>query len=206
MIQEESEKDLELEDELESNAASLMKKKFSDSNLPSKPQETEAAVAKISNSQTLPGNSKLRHRNSSPILKRRPQINPNATNMARRSSKTLPRGFSLANAAGDSLDCDVFGLYGELLNVRDYDCDSGERISMSDELRKSDPELSTIPYRLVKFEFEWFFLARTAIKLSMIGPNLLPPVSLDGAEKNLQCAEAKRGKILKAPPVFFLTF
>jgi Rho guanine nucleotide exchange factor 10 len=54
----------------------------------------------------------------------------------------------LANAAGDSLDCDVFGLYGELLNVRDYDCDSGERISMNDELRKSDPELSTIPYRV----------------------------------------------------------
>ena len=55
----------------------------------------------------------------------------------------------MANAAnaGDSLDCDVFGLYGELLNVRDYDCDSGERISMTDELRKSDPELSTIPYR-----------------------------------------------------------
>ena len=51
--------------------------------------------------------------------------------------------------AGDSLDCDVFGLYGELLNVRDYDCDSGERISMTDELRKSDPELSTIPYRYI---------------------------------------------------------
>merc|ERR1719208_584974 len=82
-------------------------------------------------------------------MRRRPQINPqNPTNMARRSSKTLPRGFSLANAAGDSLDCDVFGLYGELLNVRDYDCDSGERISMNDELRKSDPELSTIPYRV----------------------------------------------------------
>ena len=55
----------------------------------------------------------------------------------------------MANAGitGDSLDCDVFGLYGELLNVRDYDCDSGERIAMNDELRKSDPELSTIPYR-----------------------------------------------------------
>ena len=61
----------------------------------------------------------------------------------------------MANAAnaGDSLDCDVFGLYGELLNVRDYDCDSGERISMTDELRKSDPELSTIPYRYLIFIF-----------------------------------------------------
>ena len=149
MIREESEKDLELEDE-QVEQQTMLKKKFSDSNLPpasaSKILENEAAEAKI-NSQTLPGNTKLRHRNSSPILRRRPQINPNATNMARRSSKTLPRGFSLANAAGDSLDCDVFGLYGELLNVRDYDCDSGEVIAMNDELRKSDPELSTIPYR-----------------------------------------------------------
>lgn len=90
---------------------------------------------------------KLRHRNSSPILKRRPQLNHVPNMASRRSSKTLPRGFSLANQ-NDSQDCDVFGLYGELLNVRDYDCDSGERIAMNaEELRKSDPELSTIPYR-----------------------------------------------------------
>ena len=144
MIREESEKDLELEDEA---LEVTMKKKFSDSSLPEPVKILEAEEAKMA-SATLPGNTKLRHRNSSPIMRRRPQINPqNPTNMARRSSKTLPRGFSLANAAGDSLDCDVFGLYGELLNVRDYDCDSGERISMNDELRKSDPELSTIPYR-----------------------------------------------------------
>ena len=124
-----------------------MQKKFSDSSLPPVNKMSENEDSKMA-SATLPGNTKLRHRNSSPIMRRRPQINPqNPTNMARRSSKTLPRGFSLANAAGDSLDCDVFGLYGELLNVRDYDCDSGERISMNDELRKSDPELSTIPYR-----------------------------------------------------------
>ena len=153
MIREESEKDLELELELEEEEQkSSLKKKFSDSVLPPAMSSTsnEAAEAKneaAKNSMTLPAGSKLRHRNSSPILRRRPQINPNARNGDRRSSKTLPRGFSLANAAGDSLDCDVFGLYGELLNVRDYDCDSGERIAMTDELRKSDPELSTIPYR-----------------------------------------------------------
>ena len=141
-----------------------LKKKFSDSVLPSanslqttnniKAAEHENEVNNIkNNAQTLPPGTKLRHRNSSPILRRRPQITPAnaAQQMSRRSSKTLPRGFSLANAAaaGDSLDCDVFGLYGELLNVRDYDCDSGERIAMNDELRKSDPELSTIPYRYV---------------------------------------------------------
>ena len=163
IIQEESEKDLELECDDEESKTNL-KKKFSDSVLPSanslqttnniKAAEHENEVNNIkNNAQTLPPGTKLRHRNSSPILRRRPQITPAnaAQQMSRRSSKTLPRGFSLANAAaaGDSLDCDVFGLYGELLNVRDYDCDSGERIAMNDELRKSDPELSTIPYRYV---------------------------------------------------------
>lgn len=155
IIREESEKDLQLEEEEEL----MLKKKLSDSGLLTKKESAVASAASASgnsnaspaaSSHTLPANGcRLRHRNSSPILKRRPQVNPNATNSARRSSKTLPRGFSLAQAQGDSLDCDVFGLYGELLNVRDYDCDSGERIAMNaDELRKSDPELSTIPYRV----------------------------------------------------------
>ena len=69
---------------------------------------------------------------------------------SRRASKTLPRGFSIAAAAADmNADSnDVFGLYGDLLNVRDYDCDSGELSRQGEELRKSDPELSTIPYRV----------------------------------------------------------
>lgn len=147
MIREESEKDLELEEEEDEEAKTSLKKKFSDSVLP--PSEEQLKNMAKNNSQTLPAGCKLRHRNSSPILRRRPQIsNGNSAQMAaRRSSKTLPRGFSLAHANGDSLDCDVYGLYGELLNVRDYDCDSGERIAMTEELRKSDPELSTIPYR-----------------------------------------------------------
>ncbi len=178
MIREESEKDLQEEELLdeeeevvtdvedeeddtdvdEAEKANL-KKKFSDSVLPPRepsPSKDAASPGCTSpaSSMTLPagGGTKLRHRNSSPILTRRrhpPGSNAGAAarDMARRSSKTLPRGFSLANAT-DSLDCDVFGLYGELLNVRDYDCDSGERISnCCDDLRKSDPELSTIPYR-----------------------------------------------------------
>ena len=32
--------------------------------------------------------------------------------------------------------------------MRDYDCDSGELSRQGEELRKSDPELSTIPYRV----------------------------------------------------------
>ena len=39
--------------------------------------------------------------------------------------QTLPRGFSLAGAAVQAGEGDsVFGLYGDLLNVRDYECDS----------------------------------------------------------------------------------
>jgi Rho guanine nucleotide exchange factor 10 len=162
MIREESEKDLQLEEEEladEEEKASL-KKKFSDSILPPPAAllKEEAATKTTVASQTLPGGTKLRHRNSSPILRRRPQNqNSAASNMSRRSSKTLPRGFSLANAAGDSLDCDVFGLYGELLNVRDYDCDSGERISnCCEDIRKSDPELSTIPYRYYYIKLRLF--------------------------------------------------
>lgn len=93
---------------------------------------------------------KLRSRNSSPLLRdrRRSREVPPSTLSARRVSKTLPRGFSMQNSAGGSTDCDVFGLYGELLNVRDYDCNSGELTRQSEELRRSDPELSTIPYRV----------------------------------------------------------
>ena len=110
--------------------------------------------------------------NNSPVVtRRRSRENRNHhhhlhadTIAARRTSKTLPRGFSLHHGApssdsmgsgsGNDPKTDVFGLYGELLNVRDYECDSaGELASrlMLDsgaDLRKSDPELSTIPYRV----------------------------------------------------------
>ena len=112
------------------------------------------------------GPTKLRHRNSSPPLrasrarKRCAQEIP----ASRRFSRTLPRGFSLANQVNveginDFHTADVYGLYGELLNVRDYDCcdGSGEfgrhdgvigQMAETDENRKSDPEISTIPYRV----------------------------------------------------------
>ena len=68
-----------------------------------------------------------------------------------------------AGAGGQGPNNDVFGLYGELLNVRDYDCDSGELgngngggrsrnpngpRAAGEDLRRSDPELDTIPYRV----------------------------------------------------------
>ena len=67
----------------------------------------------------------------------------------RKSSKTLPRGFSLSQyeaqaGPGDS----VYGLYGDLLNVRDYECDSTDLARVCQENHKSDPELDTIQYRV----------------------------------------------------------
>ena len=111
------------------------------------------------------GSTKLRHRNSSPPLRtsRSRQRFAQDIPASRRFSKTLPRGFSLANQmnsdATNDFTSDVYGLYGELFNIRDYDyCDgSGEfgrhdgtigQMAESDENRKSDPEISTIPYRV----------------------------------------------------------
>ena len=46
--------------------------------------------------------------------------------------------------------CSVFGLYGDLMNVGDYDTGSGQELEhgSSKEIHKSDPDLDTIPYRI----------------------------------------------------------
>merc|ERR550539_1728638 len=50
-----------------------------------------------------------------------------------------------SETSGDS----VFGLYGDLLNVGGYECESsGALDSSTKELHNSDPELDTLPYRI----------------------------------------------------------
>ena len=149
MIREESEHESsDDEDPLEVSQEdkSTLKKKFSDSILPI------VSIDKTNGSPSGPpqhGSTKLKYRNSSPIITRRPRTAAPQAHASRRTSKTLPRGFSLNNGEVPGVtEYDVYGLYGELLNVRDYDCDSGELIKQGDDLRKSDPELSTIPYRV----------------------------------------------------------
>ncbi|CAB3378777.1 Hypothetical predicted protein [Cloeon dipterum] len=92
---------------------------------------------------------KLRHQLSSPVVVRRraPREDP-----GRRASKTLPRGaFSGLNT---SQDCDVYGLYGELMNVRDYEEESPAKTAAAADfeaaMRKSgsDPELAAIPRKV----------------------------------------------------------
>jgi Rho guanine nucleotide exchange factor 10 len=153
IIREESEHESSEEDdplEVSQDDKSTLKKKFSDSILPALAMEKSSANgAAAMSGPPQHGSTKLKYRNSSPIITRRPRAAATPTHASRRTSKTLPRGFSLNNGeAPGANEYDVYGLYGELLNVRDYDCDSGELIKQGDDLRKSDPELSTIPYRV----------------------------------------------------------
>ncbi|XP_071447158.1 uncharacterized protein [Hetaerina americana] len=91
----------------------------------------------------------------------------------RRASKTLPRGLGgSAWSSGGSQDYDVYGLYGELMNVKDYDGEgkagagkgvascssagtgvarchsSAGMVSTYEKLRRSDPELAAIPAKV----------------------------------------------------------
>jgi len=81
----------------------------------------------------------------------KPSLPPSAmsskTSLIKKSSKTLPRGFVVNNAnetAGES----VFGLYGDLMNVEEYECDGKHSLDGSrKDMNKSDPELDTIGYK-----------------------------------------------------------
>ncbi|KAK8739531.1 hypothetical protein OTU49_003378, partial [Cherax quadricarinatus] len=87
---------------------------------------------------------RLRQQLSSPVILRR---KPRDTQQhVRRLSKTLPRGLGLGTLAG-SQECDVYGLYGDLLNVHEYEDEpmiigEGFLLSRYDSMRRSDPELA----------------------------------------------------------------
>lgn len=75
-----------------------------------------------------------------------------------RGSKTLPRGlgagcgflsssFSSSQSSGEN--CDVYGLYGELMYVKDYENENNSGIDpIYETLRRSDPELAAIPNKV----------------------------------------------------------
>ena len=92
-----------------------------------------------------PTPSSLAKQFSSPILRSRSSAS--SISGSRKSSKTLPRGFMLGPGSESSGDS-VFGLYGDLMNVEDYDCDSSNLEASSKSIHTSDPELDTIPYRI----------------------------------------------------------
>ena len=85
----------------------------------------------------------------SPLLLRR-RYKESSPLMAKRLSRTLPRGH-VSGAA----ECDIFGLYGELMNIKDYEESDASSLmtggngavcnSMYETLRRSDPDLAAIP-------------------------------------------------------------
>ena len=94
-------------------------------------------------------NVRLPARFSSPSLLRK--RSRDRDNMTRRLSKTLPRGVGLLSASGSVLD-DVYGLYGNLLNLPGFD-ESRELGDIDAQLRRSDPELlAGLPHKIASLD------------------------------------------------------
>ena len=115
-----------------------------------KSSESESHKLPRKMSETNIGSSTptLRHQFSSPVMRSRSVTSRDSGISSRKSSKTLPRGFTMGPGSESSGDS-VFGLYGDLLNVGGYECESsGALDTTSKELHNSDPELDTLPYRI----------------------------------------------------------
>ncbi|CAL1687724.1 unnamed protein product [Lasius platythorax] len=75
-----------------------------------------------------------------------------------RGSKTLPKGLgagcgflssSISSSQSSGENCDVYGLYGELMYVKDYENENNSGIDpIYETLRRSDPELAAIPNKV----------------------------------------------------------
>ncbi|XP_046596842.1 rho guanine nucleotide exchange factor 10-like protein isoform X1 [Neodiprion lecontei] len=91
---------------------------------------------------------------SSPVMLRRKRSKENEY----RGSKTLPRGLgcggcllssSITSSQSSGENCDVYGLYGELMYVKDYENENSSGIDpIYETLRQSDPELAAIPNKV----------------------------------------------------------
>ena len=91
----------------------------------------------------------------SPLVLRR-RSKESSPLLGKRMSRTLPRGHVSA-----ATECDIFGLYGELMNIKDYEDGDGSGLmcggsgtgagtvnSMYETLRRSDPDLAAIPAKV----------------------------------------------------------
>ncbi|EFN83799.1 rho guanine nucleotide exchange factor 10-like protein isoform X2 [Harpegnathos saltator] len=91
---------------------------------------------------------------SSPVMLRRKR----SKEYEYRGSKTLPRGLgagcgflssSMSSSQSSGENCDVYGLYGELMYVKDYENENNSGIDpVYETLRRSDPELAAIPNKV----------------------------------------------------------
>uniref|UniRef100_A0A6M2E4D3 Putative product n=1 Tax=Xenopsylla cheopis TaxID=163159 RepID=A0A6M2E4D3_XENCH len=88
---------------------------------------------------------------NSPVVLRRRRSKDGTNDISSRGSKTLPRSLGSFSAAsttssqGSGDTCDVYGLYGELMYIKDYE-ETGT--SFESPLRRSDPDLAAIPAKV----------------------------------------------------------
>lgn len=116
-------------------------------------EEKQKIEKQLSDSSMQNMTAKLKQQlTSSPVVLRRRRSKE--CDMSR-LSKTLPRGLgsgvgllsmstTSSQSSGDT--CDVYGLYGELMYVKDYESEDGALVDpIYESLRRSDPELAAIP-------------------------------------------------------------
>ena len=107
---------------------------------------SESGISSMSSSGSA--TPQLSKQVSSPVLRSRSVTSRDLVPPSRKPSKTLPRGFTLGPGSESSGDS-VFGLYGDLMNVENYECSSTNNLDTSSkDVHNSDPELDTIPYRI----------------------------------------------------------
>ena len=110
------------------------------------------ACNQVNNFNTVP---KFRvHSFESPLTSRRrgKDLSPS---FHKRVSRTLPRGHAALSVA----ECDIFGLYGDLMNVKGYEDAEGNNLGVAgtvngiyETLRRSDPNLAAIPAKVTTLD------------------------------------------------------
>lgn len=119
--------------------------------------EDESSSSKMSEQSSQDLTSKIRAQlENSPVMLRRRRFREANDNC--RLSKTLPRGIGLLSTHSDASQtseesaCDVYGLYGDLIYVKEsYEPHPDTENLMSptyENLRRSDPELAAIPAKV----------------------------------------------------------
>lgn len=122
-----------------------------------KEMEKQKLEKQLSDNTMQTISAKLKHQlTSSPVVLRRRRSKDNEMS---RLSKTLPRGLgvgaggalfcSTTSSQGSGDTCDVYGLYEELMYVKDCEGEAGTLGEPNYEtLRRSDPELAAIPAKV----------------------------------------------------------
>ena len=87
---------------------------------------------------------------SAPLLSMMKKSKDGSPLLGKRVSRTLPRS---GLPALSPTECDIFGLYGDLMNVKDYEGCDGNALGVAsartyETLRRSDPDLAAIPAKV----------------------------------------------------------